>query len=123
MLRTASRLPPAPRTPPSAKSASITAILGRTSSVGPAAIGALASPHSTVEELYLLQKLVRGLGSDNVDFRLRQADFRADGKRAGAPWLGMPIAGVKDLTRLLVVGSFLRKDAPLLAQRVLQAVK
>ena len=90
---------------------------------GPAAIGALASPHSTVEELYLLQKLVRGLGSDNVDFRLRQADFRADGKRAGAPWLGMPIAGVKDLTRLLVVGSFLRKDAPLLAQRVRQAVK
>ena len=90
---------------------------------GPASIGALASPHSTVEELYLLQKLVRGLGSENVDFRLRQADFRADGKRAGAPWLGMPIAGVKDLTRLLVVGSFLRKDAPLLAQRVRQAVK
>lgn len=90
---------------------------------GPASIGALASPHSTVEELYLLQKLVRGLGSENVDFRLRQADFRADGKRAGAPWLGMPIAGVKDLTRLLVVGSFLRKDAPLLAQRVRQAAK
>ena len=90
---------------------------------GPAAIGALGSPHSTLEELYLLQKLVRGLGSENVDFRLRQADFRADGKRAGAPWLGMPIAGVKDLTRLLVVGSFLRKDAPLLAQRVRQAAK
>ena len=90
---------------------------------GAAGIGALASPHSTVEELFLLQKLVRGLGSENVDFRLRQADFRADGKRAGVPWLGMPIAGVKDLTRLLVVGSFLRKDAPLLAQRVRQATK
>ncbi|WP_345794906.1 NADH-quinone oxidoreductase subunit NuoG [Thauera sp. JM12B12] len=90
---------------------------------GATAIGALASPHSTVEELYLLQKLVRGLGSENVDFRLRQSDFRADGKRAGAPWLGMPVAGVRELTRLLVVGSFLRKDAPLLAQRVRQAAK
>ena len=90
---------------------------------GAASIGALASPHATVEELHLLQKLMRGLGSENIDFRLRQVDFRADGKRAGAPWLGMPIAGVKDLTRLLVVGSFLRKDAPLLAQRVRQAAK
>lgn len=90
---------------------------------GAAALGALASPHSTVEELYLLQKLMRGLGSANVDFRLRQADFRADGKRAGAPWLGMPVAGVADLNRLLVIGSFLRKDAPLLAQRVRQAAK
>jgi len=90
---------------------------------GAASIGALASPHATLEELHLLQKLMRGLGSENIDFRLRQVDFRADGKRAGAPWLGMPIAGVKDLTRLLVVGSFLRKDAPLLAQRVRQAAK
>ena len=90
---------------------------------GAASIGALASPHATVEELYLLQKLMRGLGSENIDFRLREVDFRADGKRAGAPWLGMPIAGVKDLTRLLVVGSFLRTDAPLLAQRVRQAAK
>lgn len=90
---------------------------------GGASIGMLASPHSTLEELYLLQKLARGLESENVDFRLRQVDFRADGKRAGAPWLGMPIAGVKDLNRLLVIGSFLRKDAPLLAQRVRQAAK
>lgn len=90
---------------------------------GPAAIGGLASPHATLEELHLLQKLVRGLGSDNVDFRLRQVDFRADTSRAGIPWLGMPVAAVADLNRLLVVGSFLRKDAPLLAQRVRQAAK
>ena len=90
---------------------------------GASAIGALGSPHATVEELFLLQKLVRGVGSQNVDFRLRQTDFRCDAHRMGAPWLGMPIAGVKDLTRLLVVGSFLRKDAPLLAQRVRQAAK
>ncbi|NMG63481.1 NADH-quinone oxidoreductase subunit G [Azoarcus indigens] len=86
-------------------------------------LGALLSPHATVEELYLGQKLMRGLGTDNVDFRLRQTDFRADGRRSGAPWLGMPIAGVGELDRLLVIGSFLRKDAPLLAQRVRQAAK
>lgn len=90
---------------------------------GAAAIGALASPHATVEELYLLQKLIRGLGSDNIDFRLRQSDFRADANRAGVPWLGMKLAEVGELDRLLVVGSFLRKDTPLLAQRVRQAAK
>ncbi|HRP95241.1 MAG TPA: NADH-quinone oxidoreductase subunit NuoG [Rhodocyclaceae bacterium] len=90
---------------------------------GAEALGAFGSPHATLEELYLLQKLVRGLGGDNVDHRLRQTDFRADGKRAGAPWLGMPIADVAVLERLLVVGSFLRKDTPLLAQRVRQAAK
>ncbi|NMG15679.1 NADH-quinone oxidoreductase subunit NuoG [Aromatoleum bremense] len=90
---------------------------------GPATIGALASPHSTLEELHLLQKLARTLGTDNIDFRLRQWDFRADGHRTGAPWLGMPIADVAGLNRLLIIGSFLRKDAPLLAQRVRQAAK
>ena len=119
-------------------------------------VAALATPHSTLEELYLLQKLVRGLGSGNVDFRLRQSDFsadgmtrcaqasgagmtspsllpqsagsasnvsEADGKQAGAPWLGMPIAEIDSRDRLLIVGSFLCKDHPLLAHRVRQAVK
>src|SRR5574340_889859 len=89
---------------------------------GTASLGALASPHSTLEELYLLQKLVRGLGSDNVDFRLRRSDFSDDGK-AGAPWLGMKVAEVPQLDRVLVVGSFLRKDHPLLALRLRQAAK
>ncbi|MBI3222158.1 MAG: NADH-quinone oxidoreductase subunit G [Nitrosomonadales bacterium] len=86
-------------------------------------IAALATPHSTLEELYLLQKLMRGIGSGNVDFRLRQSDFSADGKQAGAPWLGMPVAEISSRDRFLVVGSFLRKDHPLLAQRIRQAVK
>ncbi|TAJ79464.1 MAG: NADH-quinone oxidoreductase subunit G [Gallionellaceae bacterium] len=86
-------------------------------------VGALATANSTLEELYLLQKLMRGIGSHNVDFRLRQSDFSADGKRAGAPWLGMPIADISRADRLLVVGSFLRKDHPLLAARIRQAVK
>ncbi|MET2527479.1 NADH-quinone oxidoreductase subunit NuoG [Ralstonia pseudosolanacearum] len=84
-------------------------------------IGALASPHSTLEELFLLQKLVRGIGSDSVDFRLRQSDFSA--KPTGAPWLGMPIVDVSLLQRTLVVGAFLRKDHPLLAARLRQGGK
>ena len=86
-------------------------------------IAALATPHSTLEELYLLQRLMRGVGSNNVDFRLRQSDFSADGKQVGVPWLGMPIAEISTQDRFLVIGSFLRKDHPLLAQRVRQAVK
>ena len=87
------------------------------------ALGALVSPHATLEELALAARLARALGSDNVDFRLRQADFRDDGARGGIPFLGMPIADVQKLDRALVVGSFLRKDHPLLAQRLRQAAK
>ena len=58
---------------------------------------------------------MRALGSGNVDFRLRQSDFSQDGKAAGAPWLGMPIADIDQLDRVLVVGSQLRKDHPLIA--------
>lgn len=90
---------------------------------GADAIGALASPHSTLEELYLVQHLVRGLGSGNVDFRLRQSDFSADIQRSGAPWLGMPVAEISSLDRLFLIGSFFRKDHPLIAQRVRQAAK
>lgn len=86
-------------------------------------IAALVSPHATLEEMHLSQKLVRGLGSENIDSRLRQTDFSLDGKRAGAPWLGMPIAELSSLDSALVIGSFLRKDQPLLAQRLRQAVR
>ncbi|WKB52677.1 NADH-quinone oxidoreductase subunit NuoG [Eleftheria terrae] len=87
---------------------------------GPQAIGALSTAHSTVEELHLLAKLVRGLGSENVDHRLRHADFRHGGS---ARWLGLPIAALSKLQSALVVGSFLRKDHPLFAQRLRQAVR
>jgi NADH-quinone oxidoreductase subunit G len=90
---------------------------------GPQALGALAAPHSTLEELYLLGKLVRGIGSQNIDHRLRQSDFSADAGQTGAPWLGMKVADISRLDRVLVVGSFLRKDHPLLASRLRQAVK
>ena len=84
-------------------------------------IGALATPHSTLEELHLLQKLVRGLGSDNIDTRLRQSEFGA--MPVVAPCLGMSIDTFGALDRVLVVGSFLRKDQPLLAQRLRQSIK
>lgn len=90
---------------------------------GAAAIGALAAGYSTTEELYLLQKLVRGLGSENIDFRLRQSDFALDGQRQGIPWLGLPIAQLNQLDRVLLIGSFLRKEQPLLAARLRDAAK
>lgn len=86
-------------------------------------IGALAAPMQTVEELYLLQKLMRGLGSGNVDHRLRQSDFRLDSQAHGAFWLGMDVADLNKLDRFLVVGSTLRKDHPLLALRLRNAVR
>jgi NADH-quinone oxidoreductase subunit G len=87
---------------------------------GAESIGALASPMSTVEELHLLAKLVRGLGSENVDTRLRETAAPSGG---AIRWLGRSIASLADLERVLVVGSFLRKDHPLLAQRIRQAAK
>jgi len=90
---------------------------------GGSSIASLASPHSTLEELYLLQKLTRALGSGSVDFRPRRCDFSNDGKLAGIPWLGMRLSEIKELDAVLVVGSFLRKDHPLFAQRLRQVAK
>lgn len=90
---------------------------------GAQSIGALASPHSTLEELYLLQKLTRGLGSENIDHRLRQSDFSSDRHMNGVPWLGMSIAGISKLKAILIIGSNLRKDHSLIAQRIRRAVK
>jgi NADH-quinone oxidoreductase subunit G len=91
---------------------------------GSAAIGALATAQSTSEELFLLQKLLRSAGSGHVDFRLRQVDFTDDDGPGGAvPWLGMKVAELNGLDRILVIGSNLRKEHPLLAQRIRQAVR
>ncbi len=87
---------------------------------GPEAVAALAHPISSTEELYLLQKMIRGLGSNQVETRLRQTDLKG---AASAPWLGMPIAKVSELDRALVVGSFLRKEQPLIATRLRAGAK
>src|SRR5215203_1180902 len=87
---------------------------------GAKGIGALVSPHSTVEELFLAGALVRGLGSENIDYRLRHAEFA---KPEGVRWLGTSIASLSHLQRALVIGSNLRKDHPLFALRVRAAVR
>ncbi len=90
------------------------------SNSGANSIGALVSPHSTVEELFLAGALVNGLGSKNIDYRLRNAQFPTP---EGVRYLGASIASLTDLQRVLVVGSNLRKDHPLFAQRVRQATR
>ena len=87
---------------------------------GADSIGALVSPHSTLEELVLAGALVRGLGSENIDYRLRNAEFP---KMEGIRYLGTSIASLSLLQRVLVVGSNLRKDHPLFAQRIRQAAR
>ena len=83
--------------------------------------GWLVSPNATLEEGHLVARLAKGLKSGNVDHRLRQSDFAADEVATGASWLGMPIAEVQGLKGMLVVGSNLRKDHPLLAHRIRHA--
>ena len=90
---------------------------------GAGAVGVLASPHSTLEELALAGALVRGLGSQNIDTRLRHADFTNTAPLGAARWLGRSVASLSSLQRVLVVGSHLRKDHPLFAQRIRQAAR
>ena len=91
---------------------------------GPQSIGLLASPHSSLEELYLAGKLIRAMGSENIDSRLRVRDFSEDKLKTGkAHWLGRSIESLSHLSRSLVIGSNLRKDHPLLAQRIRQSTR
>ena len=87
---------------------------------GAHSIGALVSPHSTLEELHLAKGLMDGLGSGSIDFRLRHAEFATT---TSVPYLGTTIASLSSLQRVFVVGSNLRKDHPLFAQRIRQATK
>ena len=90
------------------------------SEYGAESIGTLASPHSTLEELHLAASLMRGLGSENIDYRLRNADFSSS---PSIRWLGTSIASLSQLQSVLVVGSNLRKDHPLFALRIRQSVR
>lgn len=90
---------------------------------GPEYIGALASETSTLEELALLKRLFNGLGSDNVDALLRNNDPAFARAFQGAPWLGMSIADLDTVDGVAVIGSYLRKDHPLMAQRLRQVAK
>lgn len=88
---------------------------------GPKSISAMASAAATIEEQFLLQKLMRGLGSNNVDHRLTQTDFR-DQKRAPVmPWLGMSLEDLEKVDAGLLIGSNVRKEQPLAALRLRKA--
>jgi NADH-quinone oxidoreductase subunit G len=89
--------------------------------VRPEATGFLASPGATLEEHYLLSQIARGLGTNNVDHRLRRVDFSEQDADPVLPGIGMPLAEVEDLSALLLVGSALRREAPILAHRVRKA--
>lgn len=85
-------------------------------------LGVMVSPSATLEEQYLAAKLARGLGSSNIDHRIRQGDFRADACDPSLPYLGQAIADLESNQATLLVGSWLRKDQPLLNHRVRNSV-
>jgi len=91
------------------------------SSSGAEGIGSLASPSSTTEELYLLQKLMRGLGSQNIDHRLQQIDFTHQEHSPAFPYLGQNIADLENLNAALLIGSYVRKDQPIIGHRLRKA--
>jgi NADH-quinone oxidoreductase subunit G len=84
-------------------------------------VAALCSPSATVEEGYLLQRLVRHLDGSDIDHRLRRTDFRGQSAEPAVPGLGMPVADVEHCDAIVVVGSDLRREVPLLAHRVRKA--
>ncbi|CAK0747128.1 NADH-quinone oxidoreductase [Gammaproteobacteria bacterium] len=89
---------------------------------GAQALGALVAPTTTLEESYLVQKLMRGLGSPNIDHRLRQIDFSGREEDPVFPWLGQSIASLENLGAFLVVGSHVRKEHPLINHRLRKAM-
>jgi NADH-quinone oxidoreductase subunit G len=87
-----------------------------------ASTGTLVHPSSTLEELYLAARLTRSLGSSNVDHRLRMRDFRDRAADPLRPTLGTSLADVETLSGILIVGSNLRSELPILAHRLRKAV-
>ena len=85
---------------------------------GSDSLGGLCSPTATLEEFYLFQKLLRGLGSNNVDHRLRQLDFRDDTLAPIFPMSEVSVSGIEKLSSVLIIGSNIRKELPLLALRL-----
>ena len=88
---------------------------------GPKSLGFLASPSSTVEELFLVAQIARALGTDNIDHRLRQTDFSAQEVEAAFPSIGLTLTDIDRLQGILIIGSHLRDEVPLLAHRIRKA--
>jgi NADH-quinone oxidoreductase subunit G len=97
-------------------------VKNKISSVNPSEqLGAIASPSSTLEELYLLQKFMRGIGTSNIDTRLKQSDFSDQDALPSFPWLGQSIAEFDDLQSVLLIGSNVRKEQPIINHRLRKA--
>jgi NADH-quinone oxidoreductase subunit G len=86
-----------------------------------AEMAALVSVNSTLEEQYLAQKLLRGLGSGNIDSRLRQSDFSDQAIAPVMPWLGQNIEQLEKLDAALLIGSNVRKEQPIANLRLRKA--
>ncbi len=84
-------------------------------------LSALASPSSTCEEFFLLQRLVRGFGSQQIEHRLRQVDFSADSNEPLFPALGGSLAELERADAVIIVGGYPRHDQPLINHRVRKA--
>ena len=83
-------------------------------------LATLVSPRASAEEIYLAERLTRGLGSDRIDHRLRAVDF-TDGHRDGVTQ--MALADLEDAEVIVVVDSNVRMEMPLLAHRIRKAVR
>jgi NADH-quinone oxidoreductase subunit G len=90
---------------------------------GPDQIAALLSPNSTTEECYLFQKWLRAMGSHHIDHRVRQQDFSDQSALPLFPSLGLPIAAMEDLKAVLLIGSHIRYEQPLLGLRLNKAAQ
>jgi len=87
---------------------------------GPHAMGALISPNSTTEECYLLQKLWRCLGCPHIDHRLHQTDT-TDQHHAALYPPGIALPELEQHTFILLVGSTIRREQPLVLNRLRKA--
>ncbi|KAF0283683.1 NADH-quinone oxidoreductase subunit NuoG [Spiribacter roseus] len=90
---------------------------------GPEALGALVSPSSTLEEMYLLGRIVRAMGSHNIDARLRRGDFRDGIETAGFAGLETPVADLENLDAAFVIGGYPRHEQPLINHRLRKAAR
>ncbi len=81
----------------------------------------LASPSSTLEELYLLQKLMRSQGVRHLDHRLHRIDFSDQNAEPLAPIMPIPYAELEKQKSIFLVGSHLNHEQPLANVRVRKA--
>ncbi len=97
------------------------AVVASLQAANPERVGVLASPRATLEELYLLQKSMRAIGVNSIDHRLRQSDFNDQDSMGLFPWLGVPIDEIENQNALMLIGSNVRQDQPMINHRIRKA--